>query len=45
MESLINMIDQTTIFEKLEKININQEEKDISEKLSDVMVILKNQKY
>ena len=45
MESLINMIDQTTLFEKLEKININQEEKDISEKLSDAMVLMKNQNY
>lgn len=45
MESLISMIDQTTIFEKLEKININQEEKDISQKLADAMLILKNQNY
>ena len=43
MDSLINMIDQMTIFEKLEKININQVEKDISEKLADAMLILKNQ--
>lgn len=45
MEALINMIDQTTLFEKLEKININQEEKDISEKLSDAMLLMKNQNY
>jgi CheY-like chemotaxis protein len=43
LETLDNMINNTTILEKLEKINIRQEEKDISEKLADAMTVLKNQ--
>ncbi|MHA7647206.1 response regulator [Nitrosopumilus sp. S4] len=45
LEKLDKMINETTIFEKLEKININQEEKEVSEKLIEVMEILKNQNY
>ena len=43
LETLDNIINKTTILEKLEKINIRQEEKDISKKLDDAMTILKNQ--
>jgi len=45
LEALDNMINKTTIFEKLEKINIRQEEKMISEKLADAMEVLKTQNY
>jgi len=45
LEALDNMINKTTIFEKLEKINIRQEEKKISEKLADAMKVLKTQNY
>jgi hypothetical protein len=36
------MINNSVIFEKLERINLNQEEKDISQKLYEVMAILQN---
>jgi len=39
------MINNTTIFEKLEKINIRQEERDVTEKLAEVMIVLKTQNY
>ena len=45
IEALDNMINSTTVLEKIEKININQKEKEISEKLSDAMAILKNETY
>jgi len=45
LEALDNMINKSTIFEKLEKINIRQEEKKISEKLADAMEVLKTQNY
>jgi len=45
LDTLDNMINDTTVFEKLEKININQKEKKVSEKLSEVMTVLQTQKY
>jgi len=42
LDVLDYMINNSVIFEKLEKINLNQEEKDISQKLSEVMTILQN---
>jgi len=45
MEALDNMINDTTILKKLEKINIRQEERDITEKLAEVLTVLKTQNY
>jgi two-component system cell cycle response regulator CpdR len=45
LEALDNMINKTTILEKLEKINIRQEEEKISERLADAMEVLKTQNY
>jgi len=45
MEALDSMINDTTILEKLEKINIRQEERDITDKLAEVMTVLKTQNY
>ena len=45
LDALDNMINDTTILEKLEKINIRQEEIDVSEKLAKVMTVLKTQRY
>ncbi len=45
LEALDNMINQTKVHEKLQKININQQEKEVSEKVIEVMAILKNQNY
>jgi len=45
LDALDNMINNTTIFDKLEGINIRQEEMDITEKLSQVLTILKTQNY
>jgi CheY-like chemotaxis protein len=42
LDMLDYMINNSVIFEKLEKINLNQEEKDISQKLYEVMAILQN---
>ena len=42
LDVLDYMINNSVIFEKLEKINLNQEEKDISQKLYEVMAILQN---
>jgi hypothetical protein len=39
------MINNTAILEKLEKINIRQEEIDINDKLAEVLTILKTQNY
>jgi len=35
-------INSSEIFERLEKININQEEKDITQKMSEIMTVLQN---
>lgn len=43
LEVLDYMINTSDIFEKLEKININQQEKDISKKISEIMAVLQNQ--
>ncbi len=43
LDVLEHMINNTEIFEKLEKININQEEKDIHQKVSEIMTVLQNQ--
>ncbi|MCV0430122.1 response regulator [Nitrosopumilus sp.] len=43
LEALDHMINNTEVFEKINKININQEEKDISKKVSEVITILENQ--
>jgi CheY-like chemotaxis protein len=42
LDVLDYMINNSVIFEKLERINLNQEEKDISQKLYEVMAILQN---
>ena len=39
---LENMINNTTILEKLEKININQEEKEINVKVAEILEVLQN---
>ena len=36
------MINNSEIFERLEKININQEERDINQKMSEIMTVLQN---
>ena len=43
LEVLEYMINNNKIFEKLEKISINQEEKDINTKMSEIMTVLENQ--
>ncbi|QLH04612.1 response regulator [Nitrosopumilus oxyclinae] len=43
LDVLDHMINNTELFNKLDKININQEEKDIKTKLSEIMVVLENQ--
>ena len=43
LDVLEHMINNVAIFQKLEKININQEEKDISQKMSEIMTVLQNQ--
>lgn len=43
LEVLDYMINTSDVFEKLEKININQKEKDITKKMSEVMAVLQNQ--
>ena len=43
LDVLDDMINNTVIFEKLEKININQKEKNISQKMSEAMIVLQNQ--
>jgi CheY-like chemotaxis protein len=43
LDVLEHMINNITIFEKLEKMNINQQEKDIKQKVSEIMTILQNQ--
>ena len=40
---LEHMINNAEVFDKLDKITINQEEKDLSRKVSDIMMILQNQ--
>ena len=43
LEVLDHMINNPEIFKKLEKITINQEEKEISDKISEIMTVLQNQ--
>ena len=43
LDVLDHMINSTEIFEKLEKISINQEEKEIKQKVSEIMTVLENQ--
>jgi len=43
LDVLEHMINNTEIFEKLDKISINQEEKDTKQKLSEIMTVLENQ--
>jgi len=43
LDVLEYMINNTKIFEKLDKISNNQKEKDISQKLSGIMNVLENQ--
>lgn len=43
LDVLDHMIDNTEVFEKLDKITINQEEKELSQKLSEIMTVLQNQ--
>ncbi len=43
LDVLEHMINNVAIFEKLEKININQKEKDIKEKVAEIMIVLENQ--
>lgn len=43
LEVLDHMVNTPNIFEKLEKININQQEKDISKRMSEIMIVLQNQ--
>ena len=43
LDVLEHMINNVAIFEKLEKININQQEKDIKEKVVEIMTVLENQ--
>ena len=43
LEVLDYMINISDVFKKLEKININQQEKDITEKMSEIMSVLQNQ--
>ena len=43
LDVLEHMINNVAIFEKLEKININQQKKDIKEKVAEIMTVLENQ--
>ncbi len=43
LDVLNHLINNTAVFEKLEKININQEEKDVNQKMLEVMTVLQNQ--
>ncbi len=43
LDVLDHMINSTEIFEKLDRISINQEEKEISQKVSEIMTVLENQ--
>ncbi len=43
LDVLEHMINNVAIFEKLEKININQQERDIKEKVAEIMTVLENQ--
>jgi len=43
LDVLEYMINNNEVFEKLDKISINQEEKDINRKLSEIMTVLQNQ--
>ena len=43
LDVLNHMINSTEVFDKLDKININQEEKDLNRKLSEIMTVLQNQ--
>ena len=43
LDVLEHMINNTEVFEKLDKISINQEEKDTKQKLSEIMTVLENQ--
>ena len=43
LDVLNHMVDNTAMFEKLEKMNINQKEKEIDEKMSEAMTIIQNQ--
>lgn len=45
LDVLDHMINNSTFFEKLEKINLNQEKRDISKRLSEVMTVLQTHKY
>jgi len=42
LDVLNHMINNVAIFEGLEKININQEEKEINKKMSEIMTVLQN---
>ena len=42
LDVLDYMINSSEIFERLEKININQEERDITQKMSEIMTVLQN---
>ena len=43
LDVLNHMINNADVFDKLDKITINQEEKDLSKKVSDIMTVLQNQ--
>ena len=43
LDVLDHMISNSVIFEELEKINLNQEEKDIKQKMSEVLNVLEKQ--
>jgi len=43
LDVLDHMINSTEIFEKLEKISINQEEKELKQKVSDIITVLESQ--
>ena len=43
LDVLDHMINSREVFQKLDKISINQEEKDISRKVSEIMTVLQNQ--
>lgn len=43
LDVLEHMINNGNVFDELDKITINQEEKDISRKLSDIITVLENQ--
>ncbi|NNM35793.1 MAG: response regulator, partial [Nitrosopumilus sp.] len=42
LDVLDHMINNSEIFEKLEKITINQEERGVSQKVSEIMTVLEN---